>query len=152
MCERERERERHGHITVESAVLTVACVLQIHTSIITVSVTRLCSPFGLELMVKLRILLTVFIFTLKAEARDYGKGHYISDARLWCSANHNALCQLANLPVTGSACVGIFIYMHTLPVTGRFVKHLQLMSSLHFRLGDAKCVVNDLFMHLHNRF
>ncbi len=35
---------------------------------------RLCSPFGLELMVKLRALLTVFIFTLKAEARDYGKG------------------------------------------------------------------------------
>ncbi len=32
----------------------------------------------------------------KAEARDYGKGNYISDACLWCSVNHNALCQLAN--------------------------------------------------------
>ncbi len=42
-------RERQGHITVESAVLTAAC-LQIHRSIITVSVTRLCSPFGLELI------------------------------------------------------------------------------------------------------
>ncbi len=62
--------------------MIAACVLQIHTS--TVSVTRLCSPFGLELMVKLRTLLTVFIFTLKAEARDYGKGRYISDAYLWC--------------------------------------------------------------------
>ncbi len=72
-------REREGHITVESAVLTAACV-QIHTSFITVSVTRLCSPLGLELMVKLRTLLTVFIFTLKAEACDYGKGRYISDA------------------------------------------------------------------------
>ncbi len=92
VCERERERERQGHITVKSAVLTAACV-QIHTSIITV---RLCSPFGLELMVKLRTFLTVFIFTLKAEARDYGKGRYISDAHLWCSANHNALRQLAN--------------------------------------------------------
>ncbi len=91
----EREREREGHITVESAFLIVAC-LQTHTSFITVSVTRLCSPLGLELMVKLRTLLTVFIFTLKAEARDYGKGSYISDACLWCSANHNALCQLAN--------------------------------------------------------
>ncbi len=30
-------------------------------------------------MLKLRTLLTVFIFTLKAEARDYGKGRYISD-------------------------------------------------------------------------
>ncbi len=43
------------------------------------SVTRLCSPLGLELMVKLRTLLTVFTLILKAEARDYGKGRYISD-------------------------------------------------------------------------
>ncbi len=35
--ERESEREREGHITVDSAVLTAACVLQIQTSIITVS-------------------------------------------------------------------------------------------------------------------
>ncbi len=89
------EREREGHITVESAVLTAACV-QTHTSIITVSVTWLCSPLELELMVKLTTLLTVFRFTLKAEAHDYGKGRYISDACLWCSANHNALYQLAN--------------------------------------------------------
>ncbi len=33
---------------------------------------------------------------LKAEARDYGKGCYISAACLWYSANHNALGQLAN--------------------------------------------------------
>ncbi len=46
-------------------------------------------------MVKLTILLTVFIFTLKAEASDYGKGR-ISDMFLWCSANHNTLGQLAN--------------------------------------------------------
>ncbi len=45
-------------------------------SFITVSVTRLCSPLGLELMVKL---LTVFTYILKAEARDYGNGRYISD-------------------------------------------------------------------------
>ncbi len=38
-----------------------------------------CSPFGLELMVKLRTLLTVFALILKAKARDYGKGCYISD-------------------------------------------------------------------------
>ncbi len=77
---------------------TLACVLQIHTSIIqyTPSVTQLCSPFRLELMVKLMTLLTVLIFTLKAEARDYGKGYYISDMCLWCSANHNALGQQAN--------------------------------------------------------
>ncbi len=94
VCARVCVRERQGHITVESAVLIVACV-QTHTSFITVSVTQLCSPLGLELMVKLRTL-TVFTFILKDEARDYGKGRYISDECLWCSANHNALCQLAN--------------------------------------------------------
>ncbi len=77
VCVRERERERQGHST--SAILTAAC-LQTHKSFITVSVTRLCSPLGLELMVKLRTLLTVFTFIVKAEARDYGKGRYISDA------------------------------------------------------------------------
>ncbi len=79
---------------MESAFLIAVC-LQTHTSIITVSVTRLCSSVGLELMVKLSTLLTVFTFILKAEARDYGKGRYISES-LWCSTNHNALGQLAN--------------------------------------------------------
>ncbi len=92
--ERERERERAGSITVESAFLITACV-QTHRSFITVS-SRDCSPFGLELMVKLRTLLTVFTFIWKDEARNYGKGYYISDECLQCSANHNALCQLAN--------------------------------------------------------
>ncbi len=54
--------------------------MQTHTSLITVSVTRLSSPFGVELMVKQRTLLTVFTLVLKAEARDYGKGSYICDA------------------------------------------------------------------------
>ncbi len=88
VCARVCERGRHGHTTA-------ACV-QTHMSFITVSVTRLCSPLGLELMVKLRTLLTVFTFILKAKARDYGKSCYISDSCLWCSANHNALGQLAN--------------------------------------------------------
>ncbi len=95
VCVCERERETQGHITVESAFLIAAC-LQIHTSIITVSVTRLCSSLRLELMVKLTTLLPVFTFILKAEARDYCKVRYISDERLWCSSNHNALGQLAN--------------------------------------------------------
>ncbi len=53
-------------------------------------------PLGLELMVKLKTLLTVFTFILKAKARDYGNGRYSSDSCFWCSANHNALGQLAN--------------------------------------------------------
>ncbi len=59
--EREREREREGHITAHRS----AASLQTHTSIITVSLTRLCSPLRLELMLKLRTSLTVFTFILK---------------------------------------------------------------------------------------
>ncbi len=79
----------------KALVLIVAC-LQTHTSIITVSVTWLCSPLGLELMVKIRPLLTVFNLILKAEAHDYGKGRFISYSCFCCSANHNALGQLVN--------------------------------------------------------
>ncbi len=103
--ETERDTHTHTHTHTQShhsevyspseIVLIVAC-LQTHTSFITVSVTRLCSPLRLELMVKLRTLLTVFTFILKAKTRDYGKGRYISESCLWCSANHNALGQLAN--------------------------------------------------------
>ncbi len=60
------------------------------------SVTQLSALLGLELMVKLRTLLTVLTFILKAKARDYGKGSYISNPCLWCLANHNAQGQLAN--------------------------------------------------------
>ncbi len=71
VCAQVCERERDSHTTA-------ACV-QTHSSFITVSVTRLCSPLGLELMVKLRTLLTIFTFILKDKARNYGKGRYISD-------------------------------------------------------------------------
>ncbi len=89
-----RERERESLVSASEIVL-IAASLQTHTSIISVSVTRLF-PSRLALIGKLRTLLTVFTLILKAEARDYEKGRYISDSCLWCSANHNALCQLAN--------------------------------------------------------
>ncbi len=38
-----------------------------------------CYPFGLELVIKLWTLLTVFTLFLKAEAYDYRKGSYISN-------------------------------------------------------------------------
>ncbi len=60
------QRGRHGHTTAAS--------VQTHMNFITVSVTRLCSPLMHELMVKLRTLLKVFTFILKAKVRDYGKG------------------------------------------------------------------------------
>ncbi len=83
--ERERERERetgshHSGVYSPSEIVLITACLQTHTSFITVFVTRLCSPLRLELMVKLRTLLTIFTFILKAEVHDYGKGHYISDA------------------------------------------------------------------------
>ncbi len=83
LCVREREREtgsHHSRVYSPSEIVLIAACLQTHTSIITVSVTRLCSTLGHELMVKLRTLLTVFTLILKAEARDYGKWRYISDA------------------------------------------------------------------------
>ncbi len=61
------ESGRHGHTTA-------ACVLQTHTCIITVSVTQLCSSFGLELMVKLRTLLTVFTFIWKLKLAIMERG------------------------------------------------------------------------------
>ncbi len=78
VCER---RGRHGHITTAASSLCLS---------------RDCSPLGLELMVKLRTLLTVFTFILKAKARKLWRRALHFRRGLWCSANHNALCQLAN--------------------------------------------------------
>ncbi len=74
-------RGRHGHITTAASSLCLS---------------RDCSPLGLELMVKLSTLLTVFTFILKAKARKLWRGALHFRRGLWCSANHNALCQLAN--------------------------------------------------------
>ncbi len=95
VCVCVRERERQGHITVESAVLIAGlCLNTFEHHHCVCHVTLFHSR--LELMLKLTTLLTVFIFTLKAETRDYSKGRYISDVACGCSANHNAPCQLAN--------------------------------------------------------
>ncbi len=91
VCVRERERREIG-----SHHSGVSCLNRGLCANTYVSVMRLCSSLGLELMVKLRTSLTVFTLILKDEARDYGKGRYISDECLLCSANQNALCQLAN--------------------------------------------------------
>ncbi len=99
VCVWERERETWSHhsgvYSASEIVLIVACV-QTHTSFITVSVTRLCSPFGLELMVKIRTLLTVFTLIFESWSSRLWKGALHFRRGLWCSANHNALCQLAN--------------------------------------------------------
>ncbi len=84
MCSRvwERETWSHNRSLCENTYELHHCVCH--------------ETLGLELMVKLRTLLTVFIFILKAKACDYGEGRYISNECLWCSANHNDLGQLAN--------------------------------------------------------
>ncbi len=87
------ERERQSHITASQWLnQKLVCT---HTSIITVSLTRLF-PSRAWTDGKTRTLLTASTLILKAEARDYGKERYISDGCLRCSANHNVLCQLAN--------------------------------------------------------
>ncbi len=67
-------------------VLTAACVLQIQYE------HHHCVCHATQFSFRAWTDKTI----LKAEARDYGKGRYISDACLWCSANHNALGQLTN--------------------------------------------------------
>ncbi len=110
--EGERKRERGGHsaasrmrahacvcvreIEREGDMVTTATCMQIHTSIITVSVMRLCSPFGLQLMVKLSTLLTVFTYILKAKACYYGKERYISHAACGVQPITMHFFQLAN--------------------------------------------------------
>ncbi len=83
--ESEREREKGSHHSRVSFLNRGLCANTYkhhhsHTSTHHVSVTQLCSYFRLELMVKLRTLLTAFTFILQAEAHDYGKRHYISDS------------------------------------------------------------------------
>ncbi len=68
-----REPRRGGNSDYDNLAL-----LNTLTSIITVSVTWLFSPLKLELMVKLKTLLTVFTIILKAKYLNNGKGRYIS--------------------------------------------------------------------------
>ncbi len=71
MCDRERESEREGH-SAASYVCAGDTVTQSRLVFCKhIRASSLCSPLGLELMVKLRTLLTVFIFNLKAEPHDY---------------------------------------------------------------------------------
>ncbi len=72
VCVWGKQSHLSGVYSSSEIFLTAACVLQIHTSIITVSVTRLCSPFGLEPMVKLtwklKLAIMVKIFTFPKHA------------------------------------------------------------------------------------
>ncbi len=61
---RERERETGSHHSPAEIVLITDC-LQTHTSFINLCLSSDCSPLGVELMVKLRTLLTVFTLNLK---------------------------------------------------------------------------------------
>ncbi len=80
----------------ESQARACACSreshLQTHTNFITV-----CHATPFPSQASLRTLFTVLLtIILKAQTCHYGKERYISDSCLWCSANHNTPCQLAN--------------------------------------------------------
>ncbi len=53
VCVRGTGSHHNSGVYSPSEIVSTGACVQTHTSIITVSVTRLCSPFGLELMVKL---------------------------------------------------------------------------------------------------
>ncbi len=91
--ERKRERETGSHHSRVYSPSVIAACLQTHTSFITVCHATLFHS-RLELMVKLRTLLTVFNFESWSSWLWKGALHF--RCGLWCSANHNALCQLAN--------------------------------------------------------
>ncbi len=88
VCVRERERESaRERVTLQQSVQHIRnhlnrglCANTYQNHLCVCHVTLF--PSRLELMVKLRTLLTVFTFILKAKACDYGKEHYISDLRL----------------------------------------------------------------------
>ncbi len=73
VCVWERERERDKVASQRYVQRVGNCLnrglFETHTSFITVSVTWLCCPLGLELMVKLRTLLTVFTLIFSWSSR-----------------------------------------------------------------------------------
>ncbi len=92
VCLREREEKR-----VTNPPPPPPACLQTHTRFISCPVhTTLFLVQAWNWWSTLRTLLPVFNLVLKAEACDYGKGALHFRFGLCCSANHNALCQLAN--------------------------------------------------------
>ncbi len=89
MCERERDGVTSQHISYLNRNVCVCVCVCVRVRVCVCANTyelhhcvyhaTLFPSRAFELMVKLRTLLIVFAFILKAEARDYGKGRYISD-------------------------------------------------------------------------
>ncbi len=69
VCERERDKVASQRNVQCVGNCLNRSLFETHTSFITVSVTQLCSPLGLELMVKLRTLLTVFTLIFSWSSR-----------------------------------------------------------------------------------
>ncbi len=78
VCVREREREREEQVYRKYKHHHCVC----HTTLFP---SRAWTDGKTNDIINLNSLYNYF------EACDYGKGRYISDACLWCSANHNAL-------------------------------------------------------------
>ncbi len=95
VCERERERERERESQLQHRVCVLVCVREGE------KVTQpwlVCKHIRASLLCLSRD--SVFTLVLKAEARDYGKGSYISDTACgvrpitihWVWANQSRLC------------------------------------------------------------
>ncbi len=101
-CSRkERRRGFSNHSNVDAAVSGRCCVFLCESKITLFGLLKVdVNTYEHHQCVCHATLFPFRVWTdktnLKAEARYYWKGRYISDECLWCSANHNALCQLAN--------------------------------------------------------
>ncbi len=99
VCEWKTGSHHSGVYSLSEIVLSTACVLQIHTSIITVSVTWLCSPFGLELIkltwkLKLTIMVRGITFPTRACGVRPITMHWVSwPIRADCTCWKEGLCR-----------------------------------------------------------
>ncbi len=101
VCERERERERetgshHSGAYSPSEIVLIAACSQIHTSFI----NRVCHATlflsRASTDAKTKDIINCLYFNFESWSSWLWKGALHFRHGLWCSANHNALCQLAN--------------------------------------------------------
>ncbi len=93
VCVWERERNMYS----PSEIILIAACLQTHTSIITVSVCHATLfPFQAWTDAKTKDIINFLYFNFERWNSRLWKGAFHFWHGLWCSANHNALGQLAN--------------------------------------------------------
>ncbi len=119
-------------------------------------ITRLCSPFELELMVKLRTLLTVFTLILKAKAPDYGKGHCQSLFKTSHVSRRSSLKCLSGIQVQLlSLCMGKHQILQNCSLSLRLNFIFEITNEIGQQLCHKCCffcsnrILKSLFLRLH---